>query len=112
MGDLPKPDSNTLTESFENGVPASATAASAAGASAQKVAHSKQSDDYAEYQRKMIMQQYSHQKQLHTDPSIDLMYSEVTTQAVAGAAVTGDGLATSGSKRKADGHADAPHPKV
>jgi len=105
MGDLPKPDSNTLTESFEGDNPASAAAAptgpgstraaAAAAAAASSAALSTLSeaalaagggpdaltthDSYAEYQQQMIIQQYRMQKQLQTDPCLNSMYDNFSS---------------------------------
>ena len=112
MGDLPKPDSNTLTESFEGDNPASATAAptgpgSTRAAAASSAALSTLSeaalaagggpdaltthDSYAEYQQQMIIQQYRMQKQLQTDPCLNSMYDNFSWSNVGGGGGGGGG---------------------
>jgi len=70
MGDLPKPDSNTLTQSFGQ----SSTGVVGGGSIVPHTNVSRDQSSYAQYQQQQILQQFRVQKQMQADPALSSMY--------------------------------------
>jgi len=108
MGDLPKPDVNTLTESFGGDNSGGVAAARPPPENHESVLPpSSTRDHYAEYQQQMILQQYQMQMQMQGDPGLSAMYDNLSGPTPDLNQGQGQGQGTT-QKRKAETHEDEP----